>query len=130
MHSWVSPACISPVALREKRSIGSCTQSLPSCIIVPKFGSSPSGATSIITYSPGPIVTSTQFTLPSNSSGEGLLPVTVKVKSSGSTPSGRELLNRIEYQAKQNRLKREEYEKTGKLLRLVNRDRDKERSLG
>jgi hypothetical protein len=45
-------------------------------------------------------------------------------------PSGRELLNRIEYQAKQNRLKREEYEKTGKLLRLVNRDRDKERSLG
>ena len=45
-------------------------------------------------------------------------------------PSGKELLNKIEYQAKQNRRKREEYEKTVRLLRLVNRDRDKERSLG
>lgn len=34
-------------------------------------------------YSPGPIVTSTQFALPANSSGEGSLPVTVRVKSSG-----------------------------------------------
>src|SRR5918994_2307687 len=80
MHSWVSPACISPVALREKRSTGSCTQSLPSSIRVAKFVKA---AASLTVYSPGPIVTSTQFALPSNISGSGLLPVTVKVNSSG-----------------------------------------------
>jgi hypothetical protein len=44
------------------------------------------GPDSIISYSPGPISTSTQFASPANSSGEGLLPVTVRVKSSGSKP--------------------------------------------
>ena len=41
------------------------------------------GETSLTVNSPGPIVTSTQFALPSNSSGSGLLPVTVKSKFSG-----------------------------------------------
>lgn len=40
-------------------------------------------------------------------------------------PSLKEMLQRIDQQAKQNRQKREEYEKTAKLLRLV--DKDKER---
>jgi hypothetical protein len=35
------------------------------------------------------------------------------------------MLNRIEYQARQNKQKTEEYEKTVRLLRLV--DKDKER---
>ena len=77
MHVSVCPLSISPVAIVENN---------PPPVQSPIAPKDTSSDTSLFVYSPGPIVTSTQPTSLSagNSAGEGLLPVTVKVKSDGS----------------------------------------------
>jgi hypothetical protein len=66
--------------LTSYRLLGSCIHS-PSILGV--RSAPPNILTSLTAYSLGPILISAQSGLPKNSSGSGLLPVTVKLKSSG-----------------------------------------------